>query len=165
MPASNPVRIGQVVSTFGLRGGLKVRLAGDFADILVPGARLIVGAADRTVEKVQWHKAQARIWIRGVCTIEDAQALVGSEVLVPSDALASRPEEDTYLISDLLGLEVFDESGKFLGRLDEVMKRPANDVYRVGRALIPAVKDFILKIDLEARRMTVRLLPGMEDLA
>lgn len=165
MPQPELIRIGRIVATFGLRGGLKLQLAGEFANLLTKGGKLIIAGDAWKIEDVQWHKSQARIWLEGIRRIEDAEILVGSDAAVESEALASQPEEDTYLVRDLVGLYVYDESGALLGKLEEVLKRPANDVYRVGKTLIPAVKEFILNVDLDARRMTVRLLPGMENLA
>ena len=66
-----------------------------------------------------------------------------------------------------MGLEVVDEDGRELGVVKEVLFTGANDVYVVERAdgselLLPAVKDVVLRVDVDAGRMVVRLLPGLE---
>ena len=74
-------------------------------------------------------------------------------------------EEGEYYYFQLVGLTVETESGERLGRLAEVLETGANDVYVVrgprGEVLLPAVEDVIRQVDLESRRVVVRLLPGM----
>ena len=63
-------------------------------------------------------------------------------------------------------ISVADE-GKVLGTLTDVIETGANDVYAVKKPedakelLIPAIKDCILKVDIDARVMTVHLLEGL----
>ena len=74
--------------------------------------------------------------------------------------------EGTYYIFDLIGLTVIDEDGARLGTLSDVIQNSAQDLYEVEREnkskfLIPAVEEFILKIDLQEKTMTVRLIEGL----
>ncbi len=158
------ILVGPIVGTFGLKGGLKVQVTTDFHELLSPGSIVYLDGERAVVTDLQWHKTQARIWLEGIKKIEAAQPLIGKKITVPESALPEL-EEGVYLVKHLIGLEVFDESGRLLGTLDEVYPRPAQDVYRVGRMLIPAAKEFVLSIDMNSRRMIVRILPGMEDLA
>ena len=71
-----------------------------------------------------------------------------------------------YFICDLIGLQVSDEEGKFLGTLTEVIQTGANDVYVVKmenekEVLIPNIKECIIKVSLEENSMTVHLLEGL----
>jgi 16S rRNA processing protein RimM len=71
------------------------------------------------------------------------------------------------------GCEVVTEDGESLGLLKDVYPTGGNDVFVVRRAsadaasekeyLIPALKDVVLSIDLPARRITVRLPPGLRE--
>ena len=74
--------------------------------------------------------------------------------------------EGVYFDDELLGLEVFDaDTGARLGELVAVESYPAHKVYTVRgerEYLIPAVEGaFILSIDMDAGRMTVRVWEGM----
>jgi 16S rRNA processing protein RimM len=64
-----------------------------------------------------------------------------------------------------MGLTVIDESGGHVGTVTDVMKLPAQDVYvvRTGEReiMIPAVREFIRKIDIGSGTMKVRLIDGM----
>ena len=70
-------------------------------------------------------------------------------------------DEDEYFTEDLLDLEVFTTSGEKLGVVDDVLPYPAHDTLQVGEILIPVVKQFVKKIDLEEGRIEVELIPGM----
>jgi 16S rRNA processing protein RimM len=68
-------------------------------------------------------------------------------------------EEGHFYHRQVVGLEVFTASGTRAGIIDEVLERPANDVWvsREGAVerLIPATRDAIVSVDLEAKRVVV----------
>ena len=68
---------------------------------------------------------------------------------------------------DLIGLEVYTEEGKLLGKLKEVLQPGANDVYVVKnekneQILIPVIPEVIKNIDIENKKIIVKLLNGLE---
>ena len=66
--------------------------------------------------------------------------------------------------AELIGMTVFTE-GKPLGTLTEVLDYPGNQVYVVKgerEYMIPAVREFILHVDMAGNKMEVKLLEGME---
>lgn len=76
---------------------------------------------------------------------------------------------DTYYVEDLLGLKLRSEDGTDIGTLKQVISRPAQDLYEIekqdgGTFLLPAVKEFVLKIDKPSGTMMVRLPEGLTDL-
>jgi len=72
---------------------------------------------------------------------------------------------DEYYIFDLIGLQVVTTSGEVLGEICEVLSLPANDVYVVQsqsrEILIPAIKDVVKQIDLEAEIIEIEPLDGL----
>jgi 16S rRNA processing protein RimM len=75
--------------------------------------------------------------------------------------------ENTFRTADLAGCEVVTEAGEVLGVFKDVIGSKANDVWVVeGRKeyLIPALKDVVLKVDLAARRILVRLPAGLREI-
>ena len=77
-------------------------------------------------------------------------------------------KKDEYFIADLIDMQVVLEDGTLLGILTDVMKTGANDVYCVdsekyGEVLLPAIGECILDVDVEGRKMTVHLMPGLID--
>jgi 16S rRNA processing protein RimM len=90
-----------------------------------------------------------------------AENLIGSRIFVPDDR---RPplDADEYFVNDLIGLDVVTEAGRKLGAVTEVLANPANDVYQTDLgAMVPAVKEFVVKIDLRGKRIVVRDIAGL----
>lgn len=140
------------------------RRAGRFESL----RKVYVEGQDRPVEVLEaWeHRGAIVLLLQGVETREQAEALVGCEVLVDSaDAMKLGPDE--YFVHDLVGLDVVTDTGRELGRLAEVLEAPANDVYVVrgprGELMVPAVGSVVLGVDLQARRMLIHDLPGLID--
>ena len=80
-------------------------------------------------------------------------SLKGKGIVVSPDDRYCLPA-DEYYVSDLVGLEVRDSGGQFLGHIEEVLRTGANDVYQIvakegSEILLPAVKGVIKKIDVE----------------
>jgi len=106
-------------------------------------------------------------WILRLDGVTDRNAAEGYRGAVIRAQASDLPElaPGEWWIDDLVGLEVVTDEGKPLGRLEEVLELPANDVYVVrsekGEVLLPAIEDVIVAVDLEEERMTVHLLPGL----
>jgi 16S rRNA processing protein RimM len=154
-----PVVIGKVVGAFGLKGILKVWPDTDFPERFDEGRTVLIGETPYEIVETRWHKQQARIRVKGITKIAQGEALIGNSVSVPADDMPTL-EEGQYMIDDVIGVEVFDESGKRLGTVDQVV-RGAQDLYEVSGVLVPEVKEFVLEVDIIARRMVIRPIAGM----
>lgn len=156
------IQIGRIVGAFGLEGWVKVQPTTDFPERFSRGARLILNneSEPRQIQGVHWHKEQVRIKLRGIDSVEQAESLIGRLVEVKDD---DRPtlREDEFYTRDLIGLDVFLESGEKLGTVDSVLKSPAQDLLVVDEMLIPIVREFVRNVDIAGRQITVRLIPGM----
>lgn len=148
------------MGVFGLKGMVKIASMTDFPERFEVGATIIVQGVPRKIERTQWHKNQVRVLLEGISKTEAAEALKWEYVSVPE---GDRPEldEGEFLVSDLLGMFVFEESGEELGQVDEIMDSPAHEILVVGEVLIPLVEEFVTEIDVESNKITVRLIPGM----
>jgi len=96
---------------------------------------------------------------------DDAAALTNGHVLVEEERLPDPGPGAAYTFQ-LVGCEVTTEEGRVVGTVAEVWPSPAHPVLVVrgaGEILIPSVPEFVRAVDLAARRVTVRLLPGMEE--
>ncbi len=124
------------------------------------------GAESEVQIKGAWEKSGAVVLeIEGLRDRTDAERVVGASLVANREDLPA-PEEGTWYLADVVGSEVVTEDGTLLGKLDEVLRLPAHDVYVVrgesGEVLLPATQEVVREMDLDARRMIVRLLPGLE---
>jgi 16S rRNA processing protein RimM len=100
-------------------------------------------------------------------TREDAERIRGRFLLVErKDAV--KLEEDEYFIADVIGCCVYDNSRGYIGELKDVISTGSNDVYvlngsKYGEILVPAIRDVVIKIDIDMRRIDVELLKGLID--
>lgn len=91
---------------------------------------------------------------------EEARRMTNREVAVPRDQLVTLPEGE-FFVFDLIGCEVFEqENGQLIGKVIDVEKYPANDVYVVQTAedkqlQVPVVGEFVKDIDVVAKRIVV----------
>ena len=157
------VAVGRVVGVHSLRGELKVEPLTDFPERFERGATLWHGVAPRQVERSRWQANLVYLKLAGVDTRSEADALRGATLEVPEAHVIAA--EGVYYEHDLVGLRVEDGAGADLGRLIEILRTGANDVYVVrgarGELLLPAVEDVIRRVDL-GERVVVELLPGLE---
>lgn len=103
-----------------------------------------------------------------LASIDDAETIRGASICVRLEERAELPP-DQYYHDDLLGLSVCGEDGREYGRVSSILTTGANDVLvatdETGReVLIPALKTVIIKVDMAARRLIFRALPGLLDL-
>ena len=152
-------RVGQVTAAYGLEGAVKVLPLTDFSDRFDAGATLMLEGSERVVE---WSRslgvAGLVLKLRGIDNRTMAELCRGRYLELPEGA--ARPAgEGRYYHHEVVGLSVRSESGAVIGRIEEVLERPANDVWvsRDGRVehLIPATKEAVLKVDLDAGEITV----------
>lgn len=152
--------VGRIVGAFGIRGQVKVELLTDFEERFAPGSRLKADGDWLTVAEVMPHMGRLVVQFEEITNPEDAkerqwQVLKG---------YSERPEleDDEYMTADLLDMEVFEGDEK-LGNVDDVLAMPAHDVLVVGEIMIPAVKAFVKRVDLERKRIEVKLIEGMRE--
>ncbi len=154
---------GEIVGTHGIRGEVKILPWADGPEFLQEFQTLYLDGEARAVESCRVHKSLLLVKLRGVDSVEAAQRLRGRVVQIDRESVTLA--EGTVFIADLIGLPVFAE-GERLGALKEVLTLPANDVYVVEgggkRWMIPAVSEFLERVDVEAGEIHVRLIEGLE---
>ena len=153
------VQAGEIVTTHGVRGEVKVLPWVDSPDFLCEFNRVLIEGREYKVESCRVQKTCNLVKLAGVDTMEQAQAMHGKKVR------SYREDCDPELIfaAELEGMEVFCDS-KLLGKVSEVLDYPGNKVYVVKgqyEYMIPAVSQFVLSTDLESNRMEVRIIEGM----
>ena len=151
---------GEIVSTHGVRGEMKVLPWADGPDFLCEFDRVRIGGKDYNVENCRVQKTCNLLKIEGVDTIEAAQTMRGKTVeIYRCDA-----PKGLIFAAELMGMTVLCD-GKEIGKITDVLDYPGNKVYVVKgekEYMIPAVKAFILDTDMEKEIMQVRLIEGME---
>jgi 16S rRNA processing protein RimM len=160
-----------VLRPHGIRGELRVEIFTAYPERLSQHADLYLASPAHPeavrrypVEAMRSHRRVLLLKLGGCDDRNAADELRGMLVQVPIEE-AVPLEEDEYYHFQIIGVQVETESGESLGQVVDVLETGAHDVYIVrgprGEVLLPAVDELVLKLDLESRRIVVRLLPGM----
>lgn len=158
--------IGRVVKPRGLNGELKVFPLTNFPERFDPGATILVGEAEYTIEASHWETNIVFIRLAGVRHRDQAEALRDALVEVPESDRANLDQNEYYL-DEIEGCAVVDPNGTSIGVLREVLQPGANDVYVVTRQdhadlLIPAIPDVVLEVRIADHTIVVDIPPGLD---
>ena len=150
---------GEIVSTHGVRGEMKILPWGDSPDFLLDFKRVRIAGAEYTVESCRVQKTCNLLKVKGVDTVEAAQLLRGKAV----EVYRADCDPDLIFAAELVGVQVYEE-GRLLGKITNVLDYPGNKVYEVKgehEYMIPAVKAFVLSTDMATETMQVKTIEGM----
>lgn len=158
--------VGRILAPWGLRGEAKTAILTDFPDrfSLLDHVYLGEELEPAQLEGSRLHGRFVLLKFQGVDHREAVDRLRGK--LVQIEVKQALPlEEGTYYVHQIVGLEVWTVGGECLGLVDDVLFTGSNEVYLVknlkGEILIPAIAEVVQEVDLEAGRLTVRLLEGL----
>lgn len=163
------LQVGVISSTHGVRGEVKVFPTTDDAKRFKKLKSVILDTGREhmplEVESVKFFKQFVILKFKGIDNINDIEKYKGKSLLVDRKH-AVKLQKDEYFVADMIGMDIFTEDGSLFGVLKDVMETGANDVYVVdskehGEVLIPAIKQCILDVDVEHRKMVVHLLEGL----
>jgi 16S rRNA processing protein RimM len=153
------VVVGKVTRAHGVRGEVSVLVLSEVPDRFADGATVWL-----VVDSSRENRGRLLIRFREIRDRATAEALRGRFLAVPESALPELPE-GSWWPHQLEGSEVLTEEGRSLGTLVEVVLNPANDLWVTRGAdrevLIPALRDVIVSVDVAARRVVVRDIPGL----
>lgn len=167
MAKSRYLECGKIVNTHGVKGAVKVENRCDTPKVLAALKRVFLesgGAFSETrVISASVMGGMVIMTLEGVSDMDAAMLLKNRIIYAAREDIPI--EEGAYFLADLEGLDVIDaDSGKVYGKLREVINRGASDIYVVdtasGERMMPAVKEFVKKIDIE-KGVFVSPIPGM----
>ena len=161
---SNFLEAGQIVNTHGIRGEVKIVPWCDTPEFLCGFDTFYLDGTPVKVESARAHKGNVIAKLAGVDDVNGAMRLKNKVISIDRSGVILPPGR--HFIADLIGLEVREaESGRVLGKIEDVLTLPANEVYVVKgekEHLIPAVDEFLAETNLEGGYVRVRLIEGME---
>ena len=152
------IKAGEIVTTHGVRGEVKVLPWLDDAEMLCEFDRCRLDGKEYTIDQCRVQKTCNLVKLRGIDTMEDAQKLRGKVIELFREDI----DDEVIFAAELVGMGVYAD-GVCIGKITEVLDYPGNSVYVVdnGKYMLPAVKEFILSTDMEKNEMQVKLIEGM----
>ena len=164
-PPDGHVVVGRVTGSWGLRGDVKVQPQTDFPERFSSGSVLHIDGRRETVVSARPYRGGYVLLLSSVTDRTKADSVRGALLTVPEEEIAPLPQ-GTYYHFELIDMQVFSDEGEPLGVVVEILDTSANDVYVVrsdGKPdlLIPAIREIVLDVDVDAGRMMVHLAPGL----
>ena len=149
---------GEIVTTHGIRGEMKVMPWLDAPDMLCEFERCRIDGKEYNIESCRVQKTCNLLKLDGIDTMEDAQKMRGKTVQLYREDI----DPEVIFGAELVGVEVYCD-GEKIGQITEGLDYPGNSVYVIddGKYMIPAVKEFILTTDIDKNEMQVKLIEGM----
>lgn len=149
--------VGAIAGAFGVRGEVRLKsFTAEPADIASYGPLTTEdGTRDFTIRLTRPVTGGLGARLSGIDSREQAEALKGTTLWAPREALPSLPDDEFYH-ADLIGLEVVDTGGQSLGRVRAIYDHGAGDILEVaGRQilLLPFTRAVVPTVDLTARRI------------
>lgn len=165
------ISIGEITTTQGHRGDVRVLPLTDFPERFRVNACLIMEKAGQTrtltIERVRPHKNLLIIKFKEIPDMNSAGEIKGGVLKITRDELKDLPE-DTFYVFDIIGMKVKTEEGVELGIIKDIIQTGSNDVYVVAgetkQYLIPALKEIVRQIDKSQKIMVIKPLDGLFDI-
>ena len=167
------LEVGQCVSTHGVKGELKVKPLTDDITRFSKLKKIYMSIKEELIEfpieEVRYNKNMVLLKLKGIDSMEKAEEYRGNYLKINRKDAVKLPK-DSYFIIDLIGLNVYcEENDELLGKIDDIYNTGSNDIYVVKdettgkQILLPGIKDVIRKVDIENRRIIVKILEGLLD--
>lgn len=164
------VCVGAIAGAFGVRGEVRLKsFCAEAADIAAYGALTTEdGKRAFTVTLTRPVPEGFAARLTGVATKEEADALRGTRLYAPREALPGLPDDEFYH-ADLLGLTALDTGGAELGKIAAVLNHGAGDLLELrgpglkGSVLVPFTRAIVPTVDLASGRVIIDPPEGLFD--
>ncbi|RQD76991.1 MAG: 16S rRNA processing protein RimM [Halanaerobium sp. MSAO_Bac5] len=165
------IEIGKITRYQGNKGEVRVMPSTDNPERFFELESVFLQKADEfyqlEIEYIRFHKQFVVIKFFGIDSIAEAEELKNSQVLIVESEKYLLPE-DSYYVDDLIGCEVYLSDNNYLGKVIEVVDTSGTDIILVkGKAkeyMLPASREMIVEIDLEAEKIIYNPIPGLLEL-
>ena len=160
--------MGKIVNTHGVRGEVKVypysddlEKFEDFEYFYIEGE----GKKKYEIESTRVHKNMVLVKFKGYEDINKVLNLLNKNVYMERKDVDDGGEG--HYIVDLIGCEIYDDQGDFIGHLKDVLQTSAQDLYEIKKKsdgkmfYLPVVDEFVKNIDIKNRKITVHLIEGI----
>ncbi len=160
------VEIGKIYTTFGLKGDVKVYVytEDDVFDSFQGKQVWIEDGSSSLKVKLKSAKLSKKknflVKLEGFDSVNKSKRIVGKKITVEENELPS-VGKDEYYFYQVVGMEVYDEDEKYVGKIEDVIQTGSNDVFVVksekgDEVLIPSIKDYVLNLDKAHSKIKIK---------
>lgn len=166
----NLISVAKILNFHGIKGEAKVGFTkgreNQIEALKVVYAKIGEEYSKLNVSSVRFHKHFAIIKFKEFSTVNDVEEFKGCDLYISKEEVEEMLSGDEYLISDLIGMDVYDEDGGCIGVVTAIGENLANDLLSVKDAngrehLVPFVKEIVPVVDLKGRKVVINNIEGL----
>jgi 16S rRNA processing protein RimM len=156
---------GKISGTHGVRGMVRIQPWCDSNEFLCSFRSLYLESGrELKVEKMQSHGTVVIAKLKGIESIEEAEALRNKTIFIKRSDVAL--EEGQYFVDDIVGCKVYNiENNELLGEVCDVSATGANDVWHIKTAngvfLIPKIDEIVKSVDIYEGKIEISVMKGL----
>lgn len=168
--SDNLISIAKVLNFHGIKGEAKVGFSKGREKQIEALKKVYIkkenNFSELNVVSVRFHKQFAIIKFKEFKTVNDVEEFKGCDIYLTKEEVENNLDDDEYLISDLIGMDVFDEDGSCVGTITAIGENMANNLLSVkdgnGKEhLVPFVKELVPIVDLKGRKVILNNIEGL----
>jgi 16S rRNA processing protein RimM len=166
------ITVGKILKTFGLKGEVKILPLTDNLNRFKKLKKVFIENTIFEIEHMRIQQGVLYLKFKGFDSPESLQKFLNHYIEIEKSERTRLPK-GSYFINDIIGLEVISTKNKKIGKIVDVIDVPGNHLYvinsqtetgKIKQFLLPAVKDFIKKIDVPNGKMIVVEMEGLFEL-
>jgi 16S rRNA processing protein RimM len=163
------IAIGRVSGLYGLKGNLRIHYYNQARSDFLSYRKLYLEDKEgriqaHEIEEVKIHGKFISARLKGCVEVADAEKFVGASVFIERGNLPTL-EEGEYYWFEIIGMDVFTEEGRAIGKVEAILPSASNDVYLIrgaeGEWLIPATEEVIMRVDRAKGEMVIHPVEGL----
>lgn len=168
--SDNLISIAKILNFHGIKGEAKIGFTKG-REAQIESLKKVFAKKDGNyfelnVSAVRFHKHFAIIKFKEFQTVNDVEDFKGCDLFLSKEEVEENLANDEYLISDLIGMDVYDEDGSCVGIITAIGENLANDLLSVkdgnGKEhLVPFVKEIVPVVDLKGRKVVINNIEGL----
>ncbi len=167
---NNFISIAKILNFHGIKGEAKVGFSKGRERQIELLKKVYIKKDNEFVEynvtSVRFHKHFAIIKFKELSTVNDVEEIKGLDIYLPREEIEKNLENDEYLISDLIDMDVYDEDGCCIGKVTQIGENLANNILSIKDAngkehLVPFVKELVPVVDLKSNKIVINNIEGL----
>ena len=149
--------VAEALKPVGIRGEIKVKHLTDSAEDFLSLKEVFIDGEKYKIMQARYLSQGLIVALKGVADRNAAELFRGKGLFAPRESLP-KLGKGRYYIADLIGLEVYTDSGFFVGTVTEINTAGGADVISAKGDelwLFPYLNDLVLSVDTSAKKITL----------
>ncbi|MBR1753230.1 16S rRNA processing protein RimM [bacterium] len=164
------ISIGKILNFHGIKGEAKIGYSKSQAEFLSTLKSVLIKIDSTyetlTISSCKFNKNFAIMKFKEINSINDIIPYKGQLLYVEQTSLKEKLSDDEFLIEDLVGLDVYNQSDEKVGIVIGISNNGTNDYLNIKTktkrtSLVPFIKELVPSVDIENKKVIISNLEGL----